>query len=85
MTAGSGILHIETPPEELVISGGRFHGLQLWVALPDAYRWTDPGFEHHADLPRFTGEGMIGTVLVGNLGGVVSPATARSPKPAPVS
>ena len=34
MTAGSGILHIETPPEELVISGGRFHGLQLWVNLP---------------------------------------------------
>ena len=34
MTAGSGILHIETPPEELVLSGGLFHGLQLWVNLP---------------------------------------------------
>ena len=34
MTAGSGILHIETPPEELVISGGLFHGIQLWVNLP---------------------------------------------------
>ena len=29
MTAGSGLLHIETPPEALVASGGRFHGLQL--------------------------------------------------------
>src|ERR1044072_6300922 len=27
MTAGGGILHIETPPEELVVSGGLFHGL----------------------------------------------------------
>jgi redox-sensitive bicupin YhaK (pirin superfamily) len=34
MTAGSGILHIEAPPEALVASGGLFHGLQLWVNLP---------------------------------------------------
>ncbi|MFM2193982.1 MAG: hypothetical protein RLZZ460_652, partial [Chloroflexota bacterium] len=31
MTAGGGILHIETPPEFLVASGGLFHGFQLWV------------------------------------------------------
>ena len=36
MTAGSGILHIEAPPEELVVSGGLFHGIQLWVNLPAA-------------------------------------------------
>src|ERR1700758_3040008 len=30
MTAGSGILHIERPPEQLVVSGGLFHGVQLW-------------------------------------------------------
>lgn len=29
MTAGAGILHIERPPEELVVSGGLFHGIQL--------------------------------------------------------
>src|SRR6187431_3841873 len=34
MTAGSGLLHIEAPPEALVMSGGLFHGLQLWVNLP---------------------------------------------------
>ena len=34
MTAGAGILHIEKPPEWLVVSGGLFHGLQLWVNLP---------------------------------------------------
>ena len=34
MTAGAGILHIETPPEELVAKGGLFHGVQLWVNLP---------------------------------------------------
>ena len=34
MTAGGGILHIEEPPEDLVMSGGLFHGFQLWVNLP---------------------------------------------------
>ena len=34
MTAGGGILHIEAPPEQLVVSGGLFHGFQLWVNLP---------------------------------------------------
>ena len=34
MTAGGGILHIETPPEPLVEAGGLFHGIQLWVNLP---------------------------------------------------
>jgi len=76
MTAGRGIAHAEqSPPDATPV----LHGLQLWVALPDAYRWTDPGFEHHADLPRFAAAGLEGTVLVGDLGGVVSPATAYSP------
>jgi len=43
MTAGAGILHIETPPEHLVASGGLFHGLQLWVNLPRAEKWAPPG------------------------------------------
>jgi redox-sensitive bicupin YhaK (pirin superfamily) len=45
MTAGQGILHIETPPEELVASGGLFHGLQLWVNLPKAQKWVDPRYQ----------------------------------------
>ena len=36
ITAGSGTLHIEAPPEELVVSGGLFHGFQLRVNLPSA-------------------------------------------------
>jgi quercetin 2,3-dioxygenase len=45
MTAGSGILHIEAPPEELVVSGGLFHGIQLWVNLPAADKWADPRYQ----------------------------------------
>jgi hypothetical protein len=45
MTAGSGILHIERPPEALVASGGLFHGVQLWVNLPAAEKWVPPRYQ----------------------------------------
>ena len=51
MTAGGGILHIETPPEELVVSGGLFHGVQLWVNLPAKDKMIDPAYQNlEADL-----------------------------------
>ena len=49
MTAGSGLLHIETPPEQLVMSGGLFHGLQLWVNLPRSAKMNPPRYQ---DLAR---------------------------------
>lgn len=45
MTAGSGVLHIETPPAELVVSGGLFHGVQLWVNLPRSQKFADPRYQ----------------------------------------
>src|ERR1700685_1746021 len=45
MTAGGGILHIEEPPEELVMSGGLFHGLPLRVNLPRALKMTAPRYQ----------------------------------------
>ncbi|HZU48863.1 MAG TPA: pirin family protein, partial [Mycobacterium sp.] len=45
MTAGAGILHIETPPSALVQSGGLFHGVQLWVNLPKKQKFTAPRYQ----------------------------------------
>jgi redox-sensitive bicupin YhaK (pirin superfamily) len=45
MTAGAGILHIEAPPEALVVSGGLFHGIQLWVNLPASEKWVEPRYQ----------------------------------------
>src|SRR4051795_2192544 len=45
MTAGAGILHIEKPPEHLVLSGGLFHGIQLWVNLPSANKFNPPRYQ----------------------------------------
>jgi hypothetical protein len=45
MTAGSGLQHIEKPPEALVASGGLFHGVQLWVNLPRSAKWAAPRYQ----------------------------------------
>ena len=46
MTAGGGILHIETPPEELVVKGGLFHGVQIWVNLPARDKMIPPAYQN---------------------------------------
>jgi hypothetical protein len=45
MTAGRGLIHIEAPPEEVVMKGGRFHGFQLWVNLPARLKMTPPRYQ----------------------------------------
>lgn len=45
MTAGSGVLHIEKPPNELVDKGGFFHGVQLWVNLPARDKMIHPKYQ----------------------------------------
>jgi hypothetical protein len=72
MTAGRGIAHAEESP---VDHDPQLHGVQLWVALPDASRMTEPSFEHHGELPRTEAGGLGVTVLLGSLAGLRSPAT----------
>lgn len=76
MTAGHGIAHSEQSP---AVHPRFLHGAQLWVALPEAARDTDPAFAHHTGLPHFTSDGLTATVLMGSLGGATSPGTAHTP------
>ena len=71
MTAGHGVSHSE---ERTGHYRGDLHGIQLWIAQPEATRHGDPAFEHHADLPRRDLEAGTATVLVGELDGATSPA-----------
>jgi redox-sensitive bicupin YhaK (pirin superfamily) len=71
MTAGRGVSHSE---EGTGRYRGDLHGMQLWVAQPSTTRDGDPGFEHHAELPRLDLDEAVATVLVGAVDGVVSPA-----------
>jgi quercetin 2,3-dioxygenase len=75
MTAGRGIAHSEESP---VAHDPLLHGVQLWVALPDASRHVEPSFAHHAELPSAGIGGFEVTVLVGSLGGARSPALTFS-------
>ena len=45
MTAGAGIVHSEMPTEQIVAKGGLFHGVQLWVNLPKAEKWSPPQYQ----------------------------------------
>ena len=75
MTAGSGISHSEETPAR---NSGRLHGVQLWVALPDARRHSPPRFDHYAELPVAVLGAARAVVLMGELNGVRSPAGAHS-------
>jgi len=70
MTAGAGVAHAEEGTGRPV----ELHGVQLWVAQPDATRHGAPAFEHHAELPRVELEQGVATILVGHLLGASSPA-----------
>jgi redox-sensitive bicupin YhaK (pirin superfamily) len=83
MTAGSGLLHIETPPEALVASGGLFHGIQLWVNLPAEKKWSSPAYQNlesdEVALLASPDGGALIRVIAGELGGHQGPGSTKSP------
>jgi redox-sensitive bicupin YhaK (pirin superfamily) len=83
MTAGSGILHIERPPDALIDSGGLFHGIQLWVNLPAKLKMTNPRYqdieaESVTLLTNENGDAII-RVIAGSLGGIDGPGSTHTP------
>jgi len=76
MTSGRGIAHSEETPSP---APGRLHGVQLWVALPDACRHVEPWFDHHPDRPVAELDGGRARVIVGELAGVTGTARTFSP------
>jgi hypothetical protein len=83
MTAGSGILHIEAPPEELVASGGLFHGIQLWVNLPRADKMISPRYQDigasRVTLVASPDGGALLRIIAGDVGGHAGPGSTHSP------
>jgi redox-sensitive bicupin YhaK (pirin superfamily) len=83
MTAGDGILHIETPPEHLVMSGGLFHGLQLWINLPRDKKRIAPAYQdlqgEHLELLTSADGGALVRVLAGEIDGHAGPGISHTP------
>ncbi len=83
MTAGSGILHIEKPPEALVMSGGLFHGFQLWVNLPAIQKWAAPRYQDiragEVALVSSPDGGSLLRIIAGDVAGHPGPGSTYSP------
>ncbi len=83
MTAGAGILHIETPPEALVVSGGLFHGIQLWVNLPAEDKMTAPRYQNlegdRVTLLSSPDGGALFRLIAGDVAGHTGPGSTHTP------
>jgi redox-sensitive bicupin YhaK (pirin superfamily) len=83
MTAGGGILHIETPPEQLVVAGGLFHGIQLWVNLPAKDKMIAPAYQnlesHLVTLLASPDGGALVRLIAGDVAGHVGPGSTHTP------
>jgi quercetin 2,3-dioxygenase len=83
MTAGSGVVHSEMPTEDLLQGGGLFHGVQLWVNLPAAQKWTPPTYQDlesaQVGLVASEDAGAVVRLIAGDLGGMSGPGVTRTP------
>ena len=83
MTAGAGLLHIEKPPEELVVSGGLFHGFQLWVNLPARDKLIAPRYQDlrssEVVLLRSSDGGTLLRLIAGDVGEHRGPGSTHTP------
>ena len=80
MTAGRGISHSERF-ERARREGGPLHGVQAWVGLPEADEEIEPAFAHYVAgmLPAFAEAGVEGRLIAGDILGLRSPVSTRSP------
>ena len=83
MTAGDGILHIETPPEDLVMSGGIFHGVQLWINLPKEKKRIAPAYQdlqgQDSAMVSSSDGGALVRILAGEVAGFRGPGISHTP------
>lgn len=81
MVAGSGIVHSERTRPEVRAAGQLLHGLQSWLALPQAMAETAPSFSHHpaATLPELQIDSGLIRLILGTAFGMASPVPTHSP------
>jgi len=83
MTAGAGVVHSEMPETELTRCGGRLHGIQLWVNLPQQDKMIAPRYQEipSAQIPvAQTEEGSVTVrVIAGEALGAKAVVETRTP------
>ena len=83
MTAGAGIVHSEMPTDQIVMKGGLFHGVQLWVNLPQSQKWVPPQYQDldpdKAVLLASDDAGAVVRLIAGELAEYRGPGSTRTP------
>jgi redox-sensitive bicupin YhaK (pirin superfamily) len=83
MTAGSGLLHDELPSEKLVMTGGVFDGVQLWVNLPKRAKWNAPNYQdirgNGLTLVSSGDGGALVRIIAGSVAGHDGPGNTYTP------
>lgn len=81
MTAGSGILHEEKQPDSFLEKGGLLQGIQLWINLPKANKYTDPKYQdiRNLNIPVIETDNAKERVIAGNYKGTAGAASTFTP------
>ncbi|WP_312686432.1 pirin family protein [Brevundimonas nasdae] len=81
MTAGKGIVHSERTDPLKRSLGGRMHGMQAWVALPEEAEDIDPSFHHLGEdaQPAYENGGLFARLVAGEAYGARASAPVSSP------
>ena len=69
MTAGAGVVHAEMPSAEFMRTGGRMHGFQLWVNLPQRDKMIKPRYQEISNLQIPKATSADGLVMVSVIAG----------------
>jgi hypothetical protein len=83
MTAGAGVVHAEMPSAEFMRTGGRMHGFQLWVNLPQPDKMIKPRYQEipSSRIPKATSaDGLVSvSVIAGEAMGEKAVIETRTP------
>jgi quercetin 2,3-dioxygenase len=83
MTAGSGVVHGEMPSAEFMRTGGRMHGFQLWVNLPQRDKMMSPRYQEisNSQIPKvISADGLVTvSVIAGEAMGEKAVIETRTP------
>ena len=83
MTAGAGVVHSEMPSREFTRDGGRMHGFQLWVNLPQRDKMMPPRYQEipNSKIPKAaSADGLVMvTVIAGEAMGEKAVIETRTP------
>jgi redox-sensitive bicupin YhaK (pirin superfamily) len=83
MTAGAGVVHSEMPESMFTQTGGRLHGIQLWVNLPQRDKMMPPRYQEipaaHIPVAQTEDGSVTVRVIAGEALGAKAVIQTRTP------